>query len=134
MRRVFADSLYWMAVAHPRDQWHSQAESAGRALQGAEIVTTEEVLGEFLAAFRHHPALRRAATDAVERMRTNPSVVIRPQSHRTFLDGFALYRARPDKEYSLVDCISMAAMREEGIAEVLTHDQHFTQEGFTRLF
>jgi predicted nucleic acid-binding protein len=30
-------------------------------------------------------------------------------------------------------CISMEAMREEGITEILTHDDHFTQEGFTKL-
>jgi predicted nucleic acid-binding protein len=60
-------------------------------------------------------------------------VNVRPQSHKSFLAGFALYKARPDKEYSLTDCFSMAAMRQEGITDVLTHDQHFTQEDFTIL-
>jgi len=63
----------------------------------------------------------------------NPLVIVRPQSHQTFLDGLALYKARPDKDYSLTDCISMQAMRQEGITEILTHDGHFTQEGFTVL-
>jgi len=27
----------------------------------------------------------------------------------------------------------MEAMRQEGITEILTHDNHFTQEGFTIL-
>jgi uncharacterized protein len=63
----------------------------------------------------------------------DPTVTVIPQSRQTFLAGLALYEARPDKEYSLADCISMAAMRQEGITEVLTHDDHFTQEGFTRL-
>jgi predicted nucleic acid-binding protein len=52
------------------------------------------------------------------------------QSRRSFLLGLDLYEARPDKQYSLTDCISMATMRQEGITEVLTHDAHFTQEGF----
>ena len=63
----------------------------------------------------------------------DPLVIVRPQTHQSFLDGFALYKARPDKEYSLTDCISMEAMRAEGITEILTHDSHFTQEGFTIL-
>jgi uncharacterized protein len=46
----------------------------------------------------------------------------------------ALSEARPDKEYSLTDCISMVTMRQEGITEILTHDNHFTQEGLTILF
>lgn len=39
----------------------------------------------------------------------------------------------PDKGYSLTDCISMNVMRAQGMAEVLTHDGHFAQEGFTIL-
>jgi predicted nucleic acid-binding protein len=54
-------------------------------------------------------------------------------SHETFLAGLELYEARPDKGYSLTDCISMNLMRERGINEVLTHDHHFEQEGFTIL-
>ena len=45
-----------------------------------------------------------------------------------------LYEQRPDKGYSLVDCISMVIMKEMGISEVLTNDKHFAQEGFTILF
>ena len=45
-----------------------------------------------------------------------------------------LYEARPDKGYSLTDCISMQTMRKEGISEALTDDRHFEQEGFRALF
>jgi predicted nucleic acid-binding protein len=41
---------------------------------------------------------------------------------------------RPDKGYSLTDCISMGTMRREAITEVLTNDRHFEQEGFRALF
>jgi predicted nucleic acid-binding protein len=57
-----------------------------------------------------------------------------PQTRRSFLDGFALYRARPDKGYSLTDCISMATMRRSALTDVLTNDRHFEQEGFHALF
>jgi len=50
------------------------------------------------------------------------------------LDGLTLYEARPDKVYSLTDCISMQVMRREGLTDVLTNDHHFTQEGFHILF
>ena len=55
MRRVFADSLYWIALSHQMDQWHATAMKVSHALQTAEIVTTQEMLGEFLTAFRHTP-------------------------------------------------------------------------------
>jgi uncharacterized protein len=73
------------------------------------------------------------AASTVETAMTNPQVIVRPQSHQTFLDGLALYKARPDKDYGLTDCIAMEAMRQDGITEILTHDGHFKQEGFTVL-
>jgi predicted nucleic acid-binding protein len=56
-----------------------------------------------------------------------------PQSRESFLAGIELYRARPDKGYSLTDCISMITMRREGLTEALTNDRHFEQEGFRTL-
>jgi len=47
--------------------------------------------------------------------------------------GLTLYKARPDTGYSLTDCISMHVMRERSISDILTHDEHFRQEGFTVL-
>ncbi len=131
MRQVFADSLYWIAIVSPRDQWHARAVEASRDPRGARMVTTEEVLTEFLNAFRHNADLRRAATSTITSIQADPDTLILPQSRRSFLAGFSLYEARPDKAYSLTDCISMATMQQENITEILTHDRHFSQEGFT---
>jgi predicted nucleic acid-binding protein len=57
-----------------------------------------------------------------------------PQIRESFLSGLQLYRDRPDKGYSLTDCISMQTMRREELTEVLTNDRHFEQEGFRALF
>lgn len=133
MRRVFADSLFWIAVASPRDQWHARAIEASRDLHGVPIVTTEEVLVEFLNAFRHNVDLRQAATAIVRGIQGNPHTIILPQSNQSFAMGFSLFEARTDRAYSLTDCISMVTMRQEDLTEILTHDHHFTQEGFTIL-
>jgi predicted nucleic acid-binding protein len=135
MRRIFADAMYWIAVANRKDQWYGKVIRVMRSLGPVTLVTTEEVFDEFLTFYSAHgPALRDVAARIVEKALLNPLVIVRPQSHQSFLDGFALYKARPDKEYSLTDCISMHVMRQEGIAEVLTHDDHFGQEGFAKLF
>ena len=47
--------------------------------------------------------------------------------------GIALYAERPDKDWSLTDCISFVVMREMDISEALTGDRHFEQAGFTVL-
>jgi predicted nucleic acid-binding protein len=134
MRQVYADTVYWIALANPLDQWHPLAVRAGRTLRGATIVTSEEILTEFLAHFSGQGrTMREGAARYAGRILNNPGIIVRSQTHQSFLDGFALYQARPDKTYSLTDCISMAAMRQEGMTDILTHDNHFTQEGFTIL-
>ncbi len=44
-----------------------------------------------------------------------------------------IYEKRLDKDYSLTDCISILTMKTLNIREILTHDNHFEQEGFTIL-
>jgi predicted nucleic acid-binding protein len=131
---VFADAQYWIAILNDQDQSHAAAQAISQTLRGAPIVTSEEALTEVLAFFSERGAhLRQSALAFVERILTNQGVIVRPQSHQTFVNGLALYKARPDKDYSLTDCILMNAMQEEGITEILTHDRHFAQEGFTVL-
>ena len=134
MRAVFADTCYWIALLNPRDQTHDIAIRVSKGLTGYRIVTTEEVITELLNYFGvRGPYFRSAAAKLVERMQADPSIQILPQTREGFLAGFRLYHARPDKGYSLTDCISMEAMRREGLTEVLTNDEHFAQEGFTCL-
>ena len=63
----------------------------------------------------------------------DPSIRVVEQTHGSFIDGFSLYANRPDKGYSLQDCVSMNVMESEGITHVLTNDRHFEQEGFVIL-
>jgi predicted nucleic acid-binding protein len=45
----------------------------------------------------------------------------------------ALFEQRPDKEWSLTDCLSFVVMHDEGITRALTADHHFEQACFTAL-
>ena len=130
MRIVFADTFYWIALTLPGDAAHARAHQVTD-----DILTTEEVLTEYLTFFSAAPEyLRREVAANVEAMLSDPGVRVIPQSHDSFMAGFNLYRARPDKGYSLVDCTSMETMRHEGLTEALTNDRHFEQEGFRALF
>lgn len=134
MRTVFADTFYWVALIDRHDDWHARVTTTGALLAGARILTTEEVLVEVLATFSGQGrALRRAAVRGVDRILEDANTEVLPQSHESFLSGLALYRNRPDKGYSLTDCISMQAMRERAVSEILTRDRHFQQEGFLLL-
>ena len=47
---IFADTFYWLALARPRDAWHAVVWRWAKANPATRIVTTDEVLGEFLNA------------------------------------------------------------------------------------
>jgi uncharacterized protein len=132
---VFADTFYWLALARPRDSWHTAATRWAAANASTPLVTTDEVLTEFLNALAAAgPAGRAYAAATVHDIRNDPQTVVLPQTRADFDAALALYEARPDKGYSLTDCRSMVALRARGVTEVLTNDHHFTQEGFTILF
>jgi predicted nucleic acid-binding protein len=134
MKTVFADTLYWIAIVLPHDQWAVAAKSAKASVEPARILTTDEVLGEFLTALQSGgDKLRGQAVKMVRAILENPNVKVVPQTHAGFMRGVELYEQRPDKSYSLTDCISMNAMLSESITEVLTGDSHFAQEGFNVL-
>jgi predicted nucleic acid-binding protein len=64
---------------------------------------------------------------------SNPQFEIVPADNHWFRAGLNLYRQRPDKEWSLTDCISFEIMRTRDLTEALTTDHHFTQAGFRAL-
>lgn len=133
MRVVFADTLYWVAIARPKDQWKAPALEAKRKLGDVIIVTTDEVLSEFATALCIGTELRETAVRIIRAIINNPNVKVVPQTRDGFLKGLGRYENRPDKNYSLTDCTSMNVLESEGIRQVLTNDHHFDQEGFTVL-
>ena len=131
MNVAFADTLYWIAVARPNDPWSSAAQLARQSLDESRLVTTDEVLVEFLSSLaKGSTAVRRTAVQMVRTILADPLVRVIPQSHEGFLEALSLFEHRSDKHYSLTDCISMNVMKSEGIQKVLTNDDHFAQEGF----
>ena len=135
MKAVFADTFYWAALTSTEDAAHDRAMALSRSLTPDKIITTDEVLCEYLAfCAGARPSVRAEAARIVAELIEDPAVRVVPQSRESFLTGLQLYRARPDKGYSLTDCISMQTMSREGLTEVLTNDRHFEQEGFQALF
>ncbi|MGB2624048.1 MAG: hypothetical protein WA857_16310 [Candidatus Acidiferrum sp.] len=50
MKQVYVDTVYWIAVVRPSDPWKAAAARArGAVSEVVELVTSDEVLAEFLA-------------------------------------------------------------------------------------
>jgi predicted nucleic acid-binding protein len=134
VKAVFADTFYWIALSNPAESRHRSVLALDAKMVGQLILTTDEVLSEFLTFFAGDRWLRERAIATVKGLARNRRVHIVPQTRESFQAGFDLYASRPDKGYSLTDCISTQTMRREGLTDVLTNDKHFEQEGFRALF
>lgn len=128
MKVVFADTFYWIAFINPGDEWHLRVRTVAATLNKTQIITIDEIFVEVLAFSSTRGILmRNRAVELVKSAMTNRRIQVIQQTRESFLAGVELYENRPDKEYSLTDCISMNTMRQLEITEILTHDKHFTQ-------
>jgi predicted nucleic acid-binding protein len=131
MRGYFIDTWYLIAIADPSDSHHRLAKRLDVAISGIPLITHDAILTELLTYFCGAGRNSRSRAVALAHDLLERSDYRVERSSDLFLAALDLYSERPDKEYSLVDCMSMALMRERGITHVLTNDHHFRQEGFT---
>ena len=129
-RKYFGDSWFFIANIDRADAHHIRARHLAELAIADEIVTHDAVLTEVLAFFSAEgAALRLAAAEAVRTAMRDLHVITPDRS--LFMRALDRYQRRPDKEYSLVDCMSMVMMKERGLTHILTNDHHFEQEGFS---
>lgn len=131
MNRVFADTSYFLALLNARDKAHLRVVAHTSAFRG-EMVTTAWILTELGDALCY-PSNRSKFLDTLNTLKANPQAKIAPADAMLFEEGVKLFEARPDKEWSLTDCISFVVMQREGITDALTGDHHFEQAGFVAL-
>ena len=67
MTALFADTFYWIALADRSDSAHGRALAITTGRASSAIVTTDEVLAEYLSFFATAPAeMRRQAAVSVQ--------------------------------------------------------------------
>lgn len=111
-----------------RDERHAEAVRFSRRKKRS-VLTTEFVVVE-LANFFARVADRTTFVEFVHYLRGHPNTTIISASSELVERGFDLFARRPDKEWSLTDCISFVVMNEHGVTEALTSDDDFEQAGF----
>jgi predicted nucleic acid-binding protein len=129
---ILLDTTFLVAVVDQGDSLHDVATKWAVKLAHGPKLTTEYVLVEcvnMLCAVKERP-LAAALIELVEQI---PGLKIEWASRALFEDGIQLFRQRPDKEWSLTDCISFVVMQRHGVTQALTYDHHFEQAGFDAL-
>jgi len=136
MAEVFADTSGWATFFVRTEPFHRIAESLMQQWQadGTRVVTTNYILAELVALLTRPLRIPRAQqVTTIETIRLASWVEVVYIDPTLDAEAWALFKARQDKEWSLVDCASFAIMQRRGITESLTTDHHFEQAGFVRL-
>lgn len=136
-RRIFVDTQGWAEVFHSAALHHPQAVEVMQHAQvnAWELVTSNLILSE-LVPLLHSRNFRLAQAhilDLITRIRNLPALTVVVVDAVVDQQAWALLYAHPHQPWSHVDATSMVLMRQLGITDVLTADQHFAQAGFTVL-
>jgi predicted nucleic acid-binding protein len=132
MNVVFADSFFFIALLNPNDPAHAKALAFTKTYRG-RLLTTGWVVTELGDGCSKPARWRQAFVDLYKDIRANSNIGIEPCADAILDEGINLYSQRPDKEWTLTDCISFVVMQREGVTEALTGDHHFEQAGFVAL-
>lgn len=128
---VFVDTSFLVAAGDPRDALHHAALALRPQAMESRLRTTNHVLGETwttaLGRYGRHAALQ------ILRALQSPRYTIvhaSPEIEELAIDWLLRH---DEREYSFVDAVSFAVMRDEGIEVALAFDQDFEAAGFRTL-
>ena len=96
-------------------------------------VTTNYVLAEYVPLADKRGSSRNDAIEFSERILDDEEIELIWVNEDLHRRAVQLLLEREDKTYSICDAVSFLIMRSLNIAEALTTDRHFKQEGFVRL-
>jgi predicted nucleic acid-binding protein len=133
VNRLFLDASYAIALASESDEHHDKAVEISSIIAGKAIpmVTTRAVLLEIGNGLARR--YRRAAISLLDSIEDDEDIEVITPSEELYDRALDVYRKHLDKDWGLTDCLSFVVMRDRGILNSLTADDHFRQAGFTAL-
>jgi len=130
----FWDTSGFFALLNSDDPQHERARqwTAHALAQQRRSITTEWIIGECctLLTARRRVHLIPRFLDLTER---SASLVVLMSDSSLFNESKGFLRKHLDQGFSFVDCTSFVIMRERGLQDALSTDEHFVHAGFNSL-
>lgn len=133
---LFVDTSGWVGLVGRDERLHREVEYHYRRSirERRGIVTTSYIVTEIVALLTNRPIVPRTRMiEFVESLYASSQVIIIFVDQDINTESWSLLKARPDKDWSLVDASSFVIMQRYGMIDALTTDDHFRQAGFIRL-
>ena len=130
MSQAFGDTSYFVGILFADDDHRADAVRLSAQLGDWQLYTSTEIVGEVLARTSRWGAEARRTASGWARgvLAGTADVTCLHPTKEQVQTAVDLYARRLDQRYSLVDCLSMTMMDENGITTVLTFDRDFHGE------
>ena len=129
---IFVDSSFWIGIADKFDTCHAAAIALAKTHDGAELATTNHVVGETWTFLRKRHG-HRAATQFLDRSEQTERLEIAFVTAELEREAWSWLRRHDERGYSFVDATSFALMRHLRIGEAFAFDGDFAAAGFVEL-
>lgn len=130
--RAWIDTGALVALASPRDQYHSRAVALAKAHAESHgtWVSSVLVLDEFHRLLLHR-AGRGPARTAINRLLVDPTMRWLPVTPAIVSAAMSAWIDRfHDQDFSLTDAVGFELMKRERISEAFAFDRHFVEAGY----
>jgi uncharacterized protein len=129
----FVDTSFVVALVSRRDEYREVAHRIYRRfLPTDKFYYTDAIVFESLNTLSKGEN-RRLGLEFFDRFAASDNAELIHTTPQQFYKALDLFERHPDKEWSLVDCVSFLVMQSKQIAFALTSDGHFEQVGYIAL-
>ena len=133
-RRVAADTSFLFPFLYVRHTQHEEARRLADEFSDAVIVTTDGVLSELLSLMSRQSLRRTALAFVNDALSAAGSYEVVLQTTTSLQRGIERYAGLTTGSPSLVDCMLMDAMDDQGIEDLLAFDRDFRHVGLYRVY
>jgi uncharacterized protein len=132
--RIFADTSALIAISNKRDQYHAAAIQKLKDLLKTHdtLVLTVHILAETVTRIQRKVSKEQAIAVGQRLMKDPRIEIITPQAG-IIQQAWEIYQKYNDQDFSFVDCISFAVMKDLNINRAFEFDDHFRIMKFERV-
>jgi uncharacterized protein len=133
-RGIFVDTWGWVALGHRRDARHHDVKECYRQLRadGVRVNTSDYVLDETITLLFRRESFDEATRfmEGVFAAAEQGGLLVERVTSARFVEAWKLRQQYQDKPLiSFTDLTTLILMKELGIQEILTDDDHFLHVG-----
>ena len=131
---IFTDTAALLAILNKRDQYHAEASQKLGEISGTHqiLLITSHILAETLTRLQRS-VNADSAIKAGNFIRSEQRIEILYPQGDVIEDAWEIFKKYKDQQFSFVDCISFAVMKNMKIMKAFTFDKHFMIMGFSLL-